>query len=44
MSSAKLAQKNLELLPAFIEKWEQTVYQSVYGKTLNYIKYLLSMT
>ena len=44
MSSAKLAQENLELLPAFIQKWEQTVYQSVYGKTLNYIKYLLSMS
>jgi len=43
MSLAKLALENLERLPAFIQKWEQTVYKSVYGKTLNYINHLLSI-
>ena len=44
MSLAKLALEKSALLPAFIQKLEQTVYQSVYGKTLNYIKHLLSIT
>ena len=43
MGLAKLAPEKLGLLHAFIQKWEQTVYKSVYGKTLNYIKRLLSM-
>ena len=43
MSLAKLAPEKLGLLHAFIQKWEQTVYKSVYGKTLNYINHLLSI-
>ena len=43
MSLAKLAPEKLGLLHAFIQKWEQTVYKSVYGKALNYINHLLSI-
>jgi len=43
MSLAKLALEKSELLPVFIQKWEQTVYKSVYGKALNYIYHLLSI-
>jgi len=43
MSLVKSALEKLELLHAFIQKWEQTVYKSVYGKTLNYINHLLSI-
>ena len=43
MSLAKLSPREVGLLHAFIQKWEQTVYKSVYGKTLNYINHLLSI-
>ena len=43
MSLTKLAPEKLGLLHAFIQKWEQTVYKIVYGKTLNYINHLLSI-
>ena len=44
MCLAKLTPEKSELLPAFIQKWEQTVYKSVCGKALNYINHFLSMT
>jgi hypothetical protein len=40
---SRLTPEKSELLPAFIQKWEQTVYKSVYGKASNYINHLLSM-
>ena len=40
---SRLTPEKSELLPAFIQKWEQTVYKSVYGKALNYIYHLLSI-
>jgi hypothetical protein len=40
---SRLTPEKSELLPAFIQKWEQTVYKSVCSKRLNYIKRLLSM-